>query len=90
MRALRLKGDNNHLYFEKNETKSYREELFEIMDTLTSQGCAIKDKIPGPDCDLYTCTYNGLRFAICTATDDGSCICVDKEADLDVIERLFE
>ena len=31
------------------------QELITIMDILTSQGCVIKDKIAGYDCDLYTC-----------------------------------
>ena len=90
MKTYRLNGDDKHLYFQNLKKRTAREELVTVMDILTSQGCVIKDKIAGPDCDLYTCTYNGLRFAICTSIDDGTSLCVDVPRDLDVLENLFQ
>ena len=55
MKTYRMNGDNNHLYFQNMKKRTAREELITIMDILTSQGCVIKDKIAGYDCDLYTC-----------------------------------
>ena len=90
MKTYRMNGDNNHLYFHNMKKRTAREELITIMDILTSQGCVIKDKIAGYDCDLYTCDYNGLRFAISTSTEDGISLCVDVSRDLDVLEALFQ
>ena len=52
MKTYRMNGDNNHLYFQNMKKRTAREELITIMDILTSQGCVIKDKIAGYDCDL--------------------------------------
>ena len=91
MKTFRLEGDNKHLYFRNYETRSDREELAEIMQILTSNGFEVKDKLMGPDCDLYTCQGNGLCFAICAnIVGDGSTICVEDEYTLECLERIFE
>ncbi len=91
MQTFRLEGDNKHLYFRNYERRSGREELAEIMQILTGNGFEVKDKLMGPDCDLYTCQGNGLRFAICANIEgDGSTICVEDEYTLECLERIFE
>ena len=90
MKTYRLNGDDKHLYFQNLKKRTLREELVEVMDILTGQGCVIKDKIAGPDCDLYTCVYNGLRFAISTSQDEGTSLCVDVPRDLDILEAFFQ
>ena len=90
MQAFRLAGDSKHLYFRNLERRSDREELAEIIRILTENGFEIKDKMMGPDCDLYTCQGNGLRFAICASIDgDGSSICVEDELTLEYLEQVF-
>lgn len=54
MQTFRLEGDSKHLYLRNLERRSDREELAEIMQILTANGFEIKDKLTGPDCDLYT------------------------------------
>lgn len=91
MQTFRLEGDSKHLYFRNLERRSDREELAEIMQILTANGFEIKDKLTGPDCDLYTCHGNGLRFAVyANIVGDGSTICVEDEYTLECLEYIFE
>ena len=91
MQTFRLEGDNKHLYFRNLERRTDREELAEIIQILTANGFEIKDKLMGPDCDLYTCQGKGLRFAICAnIVGDGSTISVEDEHTLECLERVFE
>lgn len=90
MQTFRLSGDDKHLYFKNNEGRPEREERAEVMKILTQNGCVIGEKIMGPDCDLYTCRMNELRFAVCVSLEDGVSICVDDIVSLEKLEGLFE
>jgi len=90
MQTFRLDGDYTHLYFRNPERRSDQEELVEIMRILTGSGFVIQKKIMGPDCDLFICEGNGLRFTVCATIDGyGNSVYAEDERTLECLERIF-
>lgn len=91
METIRLAGDDKRLYFKNYERRSDEEEFCEVMHILAYNGCEFREKIMGPDCDLYPCRLNGYRFTVCDASIDGNgtCLCVDDNETMEFLEQLF-
>lgn len=89
MKTIRMKDDNNRLYFENKERISAEDELKKVLTNLRGRNVKVKKSIMGPAEDVYGCKWGQFEFNL-VYTFEESFLYADDPKTIDCIERLLQ
>lgn len=91
MKGFHIEGDPARLDFTNYDLRSDEEEFNEIMSILKKHNMKQLDYIMGPDCDMYECIIDNVKFSfIHTIDGEGSFLYCDDKAGMLFLETLFD